>query len=162
MSLIETRFCSRQNSICQNLGPCPPRFRRPWYFCTVHSIPLTQFCAILRMYLWSTYLLIEQKNVFVWYITRKNSYQICSTKLKLDMGTSIVIIVRPAIGRSSKIWWYLTRTTDAQRGNSLHCTAENSIQNPKIFGTAEACFVCHIGPIFQISLIHSFRDVRCS
>ena len=28
--------------------------------------------------------------------------------------------------------------------------------NPKLLGTAEAYFVCHIGPIFQISLIYAF------
>ena len=27
---------------------------------------------------------------------------------------------------------------------------------PKFLGTAEACFVCHIGPNFQISLIYAF------
>ena len=27
---------------------------------------------------------------------------------------------------------------------------------PKFLGTAEANFVCHIGPIFQISLIYDF------
>jgi hypothetical protein len=28
--------------------------------------------------------------------------------------------------------------------------------NPKFLGTAEAYFVCHVGPIFQISLIYAF------
>ena len=28
------------------------------------------------------------------------------------------------------VWWILSRTTDAQRGNSLHCKAENSIPIP--------------------------------
>ena len=28
--------------------------------------------------------------------------------------------------------------------------------NPKFLGTAKAYFVCHIGPIFQISLIYAF------
>ena len=28
--------------------------------------------------------------------------------------------------------------------------------NPKFLGTAEADFVCHIGPIFQIPLIYAF------
>ena len=28
--------------------------------------------------------------------------------------------------------------------------------NPKFLGTAEAYFVCHFGPIFQISLIYAF------
>ena len=51
--------------------------------------------------------------------------------------------------------WYnvTTRTTDAQRRNSLHCIAENSIPIPNLLGMAEAYFVCHIGPIFQMSLI---------
>ena len=48
--------------------------------------------------------------------------------------------------------WNLSRTTDAQRGNSLQCMAKNSIPIP-ILGTAKAYFVCHMGPIFQISWI---------
>jgi hypothetical protein len=28
--------------------------------------------------------------------------------------------------------------------------------NPNFLGTAEAYFVCHVGPIFQISLIYAF------
>ena len=39
---------------------------------------------------------------------------------------------------------------DAQRRNSIHCTAENSLPLPL------PNFVCHIGPIFQISLIYAF------
>ena len=46
---------------------------------------------------------------------------------------------------------FTSRTTDAERGNSLHrCMAENSLPLPKFLGTAEAYFVCHIGPFFQI------------
>ena len=45
---------------------------------------------------------------------------------------------------------YQPRTTDAQRANSLYCTA-------KFLGTAAAYFVCHIGPIFQISLNYAFN-----
>ena len=37
---------------------------------------------------------------------------------------------------------------------SLHGLKFNP--NPKFLGTAEAYFVCHIGPIFQISLIYAF------
>ena len=37
---------------------------------------------------------------------------------------------------------------------SLHGRKFNP--NPKFLGTAEAYFVCHIGPIFQISLIYAF------
>ena len=29
--------------------------------------------------------------------------------------------------------------------------------NPKFLGTAEAYFVCHIGPKFQLSLIYAFN-----
>ena len=46
-----------------------------------------------------------------------------------------------------------TWTTDTQRGKSLHYTAENHSHSQSM---AEAYFVCHIGPIFQISLIYAF------
>ena len=50
-----------------------------------------------------------------------------------------------------------TWTTDTQRGNSLHCTAEKALaQTPNFSSMAEAYFGCHIGPIFQISLIYTF------
>ena len=41
---------------------------------------------------------------------------------------------------------------------SLHC--RNLIPNFKFLGTAEAYFVCHIGPSFQISLIFAFICAR--
>ena len=52
---------------------------------------------------------------------------------------------------------YVPQTTDAQRGNSLHCTAEKLTPTQEFLGTAEACFVCHIGPFFRISLIYAFN-----
>ena len=45
------------------------------------------------------------------------------------------------------------RTTDAQRGKSLHCTAENSLSLPNF--QVRPKHICHIGPIFQISLIQA-------
>ena len=39
-------------------------------------------------------------------------------------------------------------------GHPLHGRKSNP--NPKFLGTAEVYFVCHIGPIFQISLIYAF------
>ena len=49
------------------------------------------------------------------------------------------------------------RTTDAQRGNSLQCSARLKFNhNPKFLGMAKAYFVCHTGPNFQISLIYAF------
>ena len=36
----------------------------------------------------------------------------------------------------------------------LHSRKSNP--NPKFIGTAEAYFVCHIGPKFQVSLIYAF------
>ena len=33
---------------------------------------------------------------------------------------------------------------------------QKSTPIPKLLGTAEAYFVCHIGPIFQISLVYAF------
>ena len=54
------------------------------------------------------------------------------------------------------------RTTDAQRGNSLHCTARPKFTHiHKFLDTAEAYFVCHIGPIFQVSLIYAFIGCPC-
>ena len=49
--------------------------------------------------------------------------------------------------------WLKKRTTDAQRGNSLHCTAKKFKPIPKLLCTAEAYFVCHIDPSFQISVV---------
>ena len=47
------------------------------------------------------------------------------------------------------------RTTDTQRG--IVFTAQpKSNPSPKFLDLAEAYFVCHIGPIFQISLIYAF------
>jgi hypothetical protein len=40
--------------------------------------------------------------------------------------------------------------------SSLH--GRKSTPNPKFLGTAEAYFVCHIGPKFQISLIYAFIE----
>ena len=37
--------------------------------------------------------------------------------------------------------------------------AVKAIPNSKFIGTAEAYFFCHIGPIFQISLIYAFIRV---
>ena len=51
---------------------------------------------------------------------------------------------------SLMFWWLTTRTTDAQRGNSLHCTAENSIPIPKhiLSSTSAQFFSC----IFDLCL----------
>ena len=40
-----------------------------------------------------------------------------------------------------------------RKSPSLH--SRKSTPNPKFLGTAKAYFVCHIGPNFQISLIHA-------
>jgi hypothetical protein len=40
------------------------------------------------------------------------------------------------------------------KATSLHGPKTNP--NPKFLGTAEAYFVCHIGPKFNISLIYAF------
>ena len=52
----------------------------------------------------------------------------------------------------------LGSTTDCKRpvrkSPSLH--GRKSDPHPKFLGTAEAYFVCHIGPKFQISLIYAF------
>ena len=51
-----------------------------------------------------------------------------------------------------------SRTTDAQRGNSLHYTEHGRklTPNPKFLSMTEAYFVCHIGPNFQISMLYAF------
>ena len=41
-----------------------------------------------------------------------------------------------------------------RKQSSLH--GQKFYPNPKFLGTAEAYFVCHIGPIFQISLVYTF------
>ena len=59
---------------------------------------------------------------------------------------------------NTKKSWRMLRNTDYGRPErkqpSLHGRKFNP--NPKFLGTAEAYFVCHIGPIFQISLIYAF------
>ena len=54
--------------------------------------------------------------------------------------------------------YFLGQNTDYGRPErkqpSMHGRKFNP--NPKFLGTAEAYFVCHIGPIFQISLIYAF------
>jgi hypothetical protein len=52
----------------------------------------------------------------------------------------IVFTARPKIHSHSKIFMYGQKFT----------------HNPKFVCMAEAYFVCHIGPIFQISLIYAF------
>ena len=49
----------------------------------------------------------------------KVTYPVLSKSTYHNQNTDVI--------RTLKIRWYITRTTDAQRGNSLHCTAENSI-----------------------------------
>ena len=53
---------------------------------------------------------------------------------------------------------YLVTTTDYGRPErkkpSLH--GRKFTPTPKFLGTAKAYFVCHFGPIFQISLIYAF------
>ena len=46
---------------------------------------------------------------------------------------------------------YMSVYTDYGRPEEIAFTALGF--NPKFLGTAEAYFVCHIGPIFRISLI---------
>ena len=58
------------------------------------------------------------------------------------LGQALTIIIWVRLGS-----W----TTHAQRGNR-----QKFNPNHKFLGMADAYFVCHIGPIFQISLIYSF------
>ena len=52
----------------------------------------------------------------------------------------------------------IVETTDYGRAESkkppVHGRKLNP--NPKFLGTAEAYFVCHIGPIFQIAFVYAF------
>ena len=75
-------------------------------------------------------------------------------KIRWDLLTTYNIKIRKP--NSLLTVWYALRTMDTQREKkpSLHGRKFNP--NPKFFGTAEAYFVCHIGPIFQISLIYAF------
>ena len=57
---------------------------------------------------------------------------------------------------SQDLDWILICTLAKKRSifqQRPHCTNH---PNPKFLGTAAAYFVCHIGPIFQISLIYAF------
>ena len=45
---------------------------------------------------------------------------------------------------------------------SVHGQKFNTNPNPKSLGTTEAYSVCHIGPIFQISIIYAFIGCRQS
>ena len=47
-----------------------------------------------------------------------------------------------------------------RKSPSLHGGKANP--NPKFLGTAKAYYVCHIGPIFQISLIYAFIECPLS
>jgi hypothetical protein len=64
------------------------------------------------------------------------------------------------VSKSAKIWLSksIVYVTDyghpVRKSPSLHGRKSNP--NPKFLGTAEAYFVCHIGPSFQISLIYAF------
>ena len=52
----------------------------------------------------------------------------------------------------------IVKSTDYARPvrKSLSLHSRKSNPNPKFIGTAEAYFVWHIGPKFQVSLIHAF------
>ena len=62
----------------------------------------------------------------------------CTVLLVLDLGS----IQNTDYGRP------------VRKSPSLH--SQKSNPNPKFLSTAEANFVCHSGPKFQISLIHAF------
>ena len=72
--------------------------------------------------------------------------------------TWIAIIFRSTWFLDSAVVHTIVHTTDygrpVRKSPSLH--GQKSTPNPKFLGTAKAYFVCHIGPIFQISLIYAF------
>ena len=76
------------------------------------------------------------------------------TKIKTSF---IVFNQRNVHKRVQLLFWPYTQTMDARRGNCLQWTAENP--PPKFLGTAEAYFVCHVGPNFQISLTYHWVSV---
>ena len=72
-----------------------------------------------------------------------------------------IIFCLPALNLNKRLnasFSRITVTTDygcpVRKLPSLH--GRKSTPNPKYLGTAEAYFVCHIGPNFQISLIYAF------
>ena len=52
--------------------------------------------------------------------------------------------------------YHLSKTTDYGRPERKKPSLHGRKFIPKFLGTAEAYFVCHFGPIFQISLIYAF------
>ena len=61
----------------------------------------------------------------------------------------------PILYQSDPSWIQLTDYGRLVRKSpALH--GQKSTPTPKFLGTAEAYFVCHIGPNFQISLIYAF------
>ena len=84
-----------------------------------------------------------------------SNFQISNLDLRFQINLNE--FSRDSLIFSEKCCQYmLSRTTDAQRGNSLHYTAEKFTPTPKFLGMAAAYFVCHIGPFFQISWICAF------
>ena len=67
-------------------------------------------------------------------------------------NTSIDLLMKPM--RLSLIVYFTDYGRPERKKPSLHSRKFNP--NPKFLGTGEAYFVCHIGPIFQISLIYAF------
>ena len=51
---------------------------------------------------------------------------------------------------------YMPELVGFQSTDYGHLHGRKFNPNPKILGTAEKYFVCHIGPIFKMSLIYAF------
>ena len=67
-------------------------------------------------------------------------------------GVMFLCRMHSALGRCEELITDYGRPV--RKSPSLH--GQKSNPNPKFIGTAEAYFVCHIGPKFQVSLIYAF------
>ena len=63
-------------------------------------------------------------------------------------------VIYPKYTSNMVMLWHTDYRRPVRKSPSLH--GRKSTPTPKFLGTAEAYFVCHIGPNFQISLIYAF------
>ena len=121
-------------------------FQFPWHVfstsvCT--KLIALQVCSISIDYLF--FFVIRPFFSRPWYTFYLHHY--------IELRTYISVI-----GHTFRQWTYMVVSTDYGRPErkkpSLH--GQKFTPTPKFLGTAKAYFVCHFGPIFQISLIYAF------
>ena len=86
--------------------------------------------------------------------------------LNLKFSQLIAIVNQPhgfpnfartfTINASILVYFHLLLSTDYGRPERKYSHGLEFNPNPKFLGTAEAYFVYHVGPIFQISLSYAF------